>query len=162
MARLDEATTAAVGGDMSDLLAIGLTCCYPRHASVSWIHVDAHVDNVLFRPDGRVVLLDWCNAAVGPPAFDLARFLTDGARPSDAPRLLAAYAEELSASAGSQVELADLEVRCALALLPILQGAVGWAGRESLETSGRQAGLCESLLRCACDWALAPWPSDDA
>lgn len=28
MAQLDEATTAAVGGDMSDLLAIGVTCCY--------------------------------------------------------------------------------------------------------------------------------------
>jgi ATP/maltotriose-dependent transcriptional regulator MalT len=28
MARLDEATTAAVGGDMTDLIAIGATCCY--------------------------------------------------------------------------------------------------------------------------------------
>jgi ATP/maltotriose-dependent transcriptional regulator MalT len=28
MTRLDEATTAAVGGDMSDLIAIGATCCY--------------------------------------------------------------------------------------------------------------------------------------
>ena len=41
----------------------------------SWLHVDAHLDNTLLRPDGTVVLLDWCNAAVGPPAVDLARFL---------------------------------------------------------------------------------------
>ena len=37
-----------------------------RSGPASWIQVDAHLDNVLWRPDGTAVLLDWCSAAVGP------------------------------------------------------------------------------------------------
>jgi thiamine kinase-like enzyme len=42
-----------------------------RAGPTSWIDV-AHLDNVLWRPDGSAVLLDWCGAAIGPPAVDLA------------------------------------------------------------------------------------------
>ena len=40
----------------------------------------------------------------------------------------------------------------ALALPPLLQGAIGWAGREEPELTGRPAALCESFLRSLCDW----------
>jgi thiamine kinase-like enzyme len=125
----------------------------------SWIHVDAHLDNVLFRPDGTPVLLDWCNAAIGPPAVDLVRFLSEGvvaaSKPSRVTMLLSAYAEELGESEAARVVLSELESDLGLALLPLLQGAVGWAGREDLELHGRSAALCETFLRSVCDWVLA-------
>ena len=66
-----------------------------RAGPTSWIHVDAHLDNVLWRPDGSAVLLDWCGAAIGPPAVDLARCLTEGidagSHPERAEALLSAY-----------------------------------------------------------------------
>ena len=124
----------------------------------SWLHADAHLDNTLFRMDGAVVLLDWCNAAIGPPAVDLARFLTEGvvapSQPERVTALLSVYAKELHRAGVEDVALAELETGFELALLPLLQGAVGWAGREDLERSGRYAALCENFLRSACGWAF--------
>jgi Ser/Thr protein kinase RdoA (MazF antagonist) len=48
-----------------------------RRRDTCWIHSDAHLDNVLFRPDGTAVLLDWSGASIGPAAVDLARLLTE-------------------------------------------------------------------------------------
>src|SRR5262245_56323823 len=48
---------------------------------VAWLQVDTHLDNTLFSPDGTVVLLDWCNAAIGPPVVDVTRFLAEGVVP---------------------------------------------------------------------------------
>jgi thiamine kinase-like enzyme len=124
----------------------------------SWIHVDAHLDNVLWRPDGTAVLLDWCNASIGPPAVDLARFLTEGvvdaAQQERVAALLSTYVEELRLH-GAQVELTELKAGLALALRPLLEGVVGWAGRENLELAGRAAALCENLLRSLCDWSMS-------
>jgi Phosphotransferase enzyme family len=123
----------------------------------SWIHVDAHLDNTLFRPDGTVVLVDWCNAAIGPPVVDLARFLTEGViAPSQSERvtgLLSVYVEELS-RAGVDVPLPEVHAGFGLALLPLLQGAVGWAGRDDLERRGRSAVVCKNFLQSMCGWAL--------
>jgi thiamine kinase-like enzyme len=124
----------------------------------SWIHVDAHLDNVLWRPDGTAVLLDWCSASIGPPAADLARFLTEGVvdakQPERLTALLSTYAEELRLH-GAQVEPVELKAGFALALRPLLQGVVGWAGREDLELAGRTASLCENFLRSVCDWSMS-------
>ena len=125
---------------------------------VSWIHVDAHLDNTLFRPDGSAVLLDWCNAAIGPPVVDLARFLTEGVvtplQSERAARLLSVYVEELRNRGVTGVGSGEVEKGFALALQPLLQAAVGWAGREDLELRGRSAALCESFLRSVCARAL--------
>jgi aminoglycoside phosphotransferase (APT) family kinase protein len=122
----------------------------------SWIQVDAHLDNVLWRPDGTAVLLDWSSAAIGPPSVDLARFLTEAVvRASEQERLVAllsTYVEELRARGVAAVGLTELRSTVALALPPLLQGAVGWAGREDVELEGRTASLCESSLRNACEW----------
>ena len=129
-----------------------------RRGPASWLHVDAHLDNTLFRPDGTVVLLDWCNAAIGPPAIDLARFLIEGVVESSEPKrvtaLLSVYTNELRRAGVEGVALAQLQTGFELALLPVLQGAVGWAGRHDLERNGRSATVCENFLRSACGWAL--------
>jgi thiamine kinase-like enzyme len=125
---------------------------------VSWIHVDAHLDNILFRPDGSAVLVDWCNAAIGPPVVDVARFLTEGVvTPRQSERVarhLSVYVEELRNRGVTSAGSGEVERGFALALLPLLQGAVGWAGRKDAELQGRSAALRESFLRNVCAWAL--------
>ena len=37
------------------------------------IHLDYHPENLIISPDGAIVVLDWANCVVGPPAADLAR-----------------------------------------------------------------------------------------
>jgi hypothetical protein len=59
-------------GELGDAIA-GL-----RAGPASWIHTDAHLDNILLRPDGSVVLIDWAGAVIGPPAVGAARFLIEG------------------------------------------------------------------------------------
>jgi thiamine kinase-like enzyme len=124
----------------------------------SWLHVDAHLDNVLWRSDGTAVLLDWSNAAIGPSAADLFRFFTEGvvdvAQSERLTALLSTYAEELRLH-GARVELIELKADFALALRPLVQGVVGWAGREDLELAGRTAALCENFLRSLCDWSMS-------
>ena len=124
----------------------------------SWLHVDVHLDNTLFRPNGSVVLLDCCNAALGPPVVDLARFLTEGvvapSQPERVTALLSLYADEVRRVGVEDVAVDELHAGFELALLPLLQGAVGWAGRENLERAGRSVAVCENFLRSTCGWAL--------
>jgi hypothetical protein len=42
------------------------------------VHNDLHLDNVLFRPDGTPVVIDWPDAALGPGVVDVARVLLEG------------------------------------------------------------------------------------
>jgi aminoglycoside phosphotransferase (APT) family kinase protein len=126
-------------------------------AGACWIHADAHLDNVLFRADGRAVLLDWSGAVVGPPAVDLARFLTEGvnagAREDLAHDLVSAYARSLADRVGS-VLLEDVWGALSNGLAVLLQSAIGWAAREEKrEPRRRMQALQENLLRSACNWA---------
>jgi len=126
-----------------------------RDGPASWTHIDAHLDNVLWRADGSAVLLDWCNAAIGPPAADLARFLSEGVEAASKPALMSTYLRELGSSGAAHVGLAEFRVAIELALLPLLQSAVGWAGREDLASRGRLAAVSENWLRSVCIWAFA-------
>ena len=119
----------------------------------AWIHGDAHLDNVLFRPDGTAVLLDWSGVVAGPPAVDLARVLAEGvdagSRPALADRLVTAYADELG-SDGVTLETADLGRAVAAAAVLLVQTAVAWAAREPEEQPmARARRLQENLLRSA-------------
>ncbi len=124
----------------------------------SWLHVDAHLDNALFRANGTAVLIDWCNAAMGPPVVDLTRFLAEGvvvpSQPERVSAVLSFYTDELRRLGVHDVSLAELRSSFELALLPLLQGVVGWAGRDDLELGGRSGALCESFLRSMCGWVL--------
>jgi thiamine kinase-like enzyme len=127
-----------------------------RAGPASWIQVDAHLDNVLWRRDGTAVLLDWSTAAIGPPAVDLVRCLVEGmATPSTARRLLGAYADELRRQGVTAVDAAQLRGAMRMALPALVQGAVGWAGREGPIFHARMADVCESFLRNVCTWSDA-------
>ena len=150
--RFPKILTRALAERLHDLPdRVGLALGQLRAGPVSWAQVDAHLDNVLWRADGTAVLLDWCNAAIAPPAIDLARFLSEGIAPDWRPALVAAYVRELGPGKAEQAEIgAGIE----LAVLPLLQEAVGWAGREDFVAEGRPASVCESWLRSVCAWAL--------
>jgi Ser/Thr protein kinase RdoA (MazF antagonist) len=122
----------------------------------AWIHGDAHLDNVLFRPDGTAVLLDWSGVVVGPPTVDLARVLTEGvdagARPELAERLVAAYTDELGTH-GVRLEADDVRAAVKAAVVLLVQTAVAWAAREPVEEPVERARkLQENLLRSALGW----------
>ena len=122
-----------------------------------WIHCDAHLDNVLFRPEGDAVLLDWSGVAVGPPAIDLARLLTEGVnaggREDLAAELVSVYASEL-ARRGVTVVIDDLWDALSKSLALLVQAAVGWAAREENPPPvARMRALQEQLLRSVFAWA---------
>jgi thiamine kinase-like enzyme len=127
-------------------------------SQATWIQVDSHLDNTLFRPDGTAVLLDWCNAAIGPPVVDLARFLTEGVvdptQPERITALLSLYVDELRRHGVDDVSNAELRSGFELALLPLLQSVVGWAGRVDVRFDGRMEAICEGFLRSLCGWVL--------
>lgn len=119
-----------------------------------WIHADMHLDNVLFRPDDSAVILDWANARIGPPALDLAHLLTEGLDTGDAEsrlgQWLPIYREE-AARFGVGLDLGELRSSIGWAILPLLQGTIGWAGRAE-EPAPRLMKVRENLLRNTCAW----------
>jgi hypothetical protein len=129
-----------------------------RGGPVTWIHGDAHLDNVLWRLDGSAVILDWAGAVIGPPAVDAVRFLVEGPRglaaePDRARRLIETYEVELR-SLGMPEE-AIVRIRAAFhdAMLPLAQGIVGWAGRpERTKPELRISALRENALRNVIAW----------
>jgi streptomycin 6-kinase len=138
-------------GDIPDRAARAVVAL--RAGPVAWIHGDAHLDNVLFRPDGTAVLLDWSGPVVGPPAVDLARLLTEGVdaggRGELAVTLVEAYASECAA-----LDTATLWDALTEAIVLLVQTAVAWAAREeSREPVERIRALQENLLRSALSWA---------
>ncbi len=147
--------TAEVSDGARDLPArVAATRDRLAAAPASWLHGDAHLDNVLWRADGAAVLLDWCSAAIGPPAVDLTRFLSEGIDETSRAPLVAAYVRELE-RVGAAAHAAEITNSLGLTLLPLLQSAVAWAGRGDLPHGGRRARVCESWLRSICAWALA-------
>jgi hypothetical protein len=153
--RFPQVLPAAIASQIHDLPEkVGIAVAKLREGPASWIQVDAHLDNVLWRTDGTAVLLDWCTAAVGPPTVDLARFLSEGIAAESRSTLISAYVDELQTS-GVDRELMDVGASVEDALLPLLQAAVGWAGREDLALEGRAADVCERWLRSICGWAIA-------
>jgi hypothetical protein len=127
-----------------------------RQSAACWIHGDAHLDNVLFRPDGTAVLLDWSGAALGWAAVDLATLLTEdvnaGARAELATELVVAYVDEL-VSGGGEAMLGDPWEALSNGLAPLVQAAIRWAARdEDREPQTRMQALQENLLRCVCAW----------
>lgn len=96
---------------------------------ISWIHVDPHLDNILWREDGSPVLVDWSNARVGPSVVDLAALLIGysfRSVPAMKPMtMVGLYGKTVDQPVESLVP----GVEAALEIV-FIQGIVGWAGEE--------------------------------
>jgi hypothetical protein len=153
--RFPQIVTPALAARIDDLPAqVTRALNRLRNGPASWVQVDTHLDNVLWRPDGTAVLLDWCDAAIGPPVADLVRFLSEGVEAEQRSVLISAYVHELQSN-GVEIALAEVTAALPLALLPLVQSAVGWAGHEDLPSHGRAAEVCESWLRTVVGWVVA-------
>jgi aminoglycoside phosphotransferase (APT) family kinase protein len=153
--RFPEILTPILAGRLSGLPErVAYSLDQLRRRPVSWMQIDAHLDNVLFRPDGTAVLLDWCNAAIGPPVWDLGRFLSEGVDAESRPLLVSAYVDELQET-GIETTQADVMAGLRLVLPPLIQSAVGWAGRGQPPSDARSAEVCRRWLRSVVSWGLA-------
>jgi hypothetical protein len=129
-----------------------------RAGPASWIHTDAHLDNILWRPDGRAVLLDWAGAVIGPPSVDAARFLIEGppglsADEGRSVAIIEIYQRELEEQGVSRSVATTASIAVGQAILPLAQSIIGWAGRPDSESPGpRMAALRENALRNMAGW----------
>jgi hypothetical protein len=129
-----------------------------RAGPASWIHTDAHLDNILWRPDGRAVLLDWAGAVIGPPSVDAARFLIEGplglsADEGRSVAVIETYQRELEEQGVSRSVATTASIAVGQAMLPLAQSIIGWAGRPEPESPARRiAALRENALRNMAGW----------
>ena len=126
------------------------------HDKRVWVHHDPHLDNVLWREDGRISLLDWSNSDVATPAIDVAVLLnTISFRPSpslDPDEVLECYHAELSAPISDLTTLATVR----RVLLLLARGMISWMGSENdPDAPARARALRESSafrVRAAFEW----------
>lgn len=116
---------------------------------LTWIHHDPHLDNVLWRSDGRPVLIDWSGAVIGPPAVDLAVLVVSFSlgdrspmRPED---VIASYTAALDRHSVT-LHLAQVRDMTSLGLRPLVRGLLGWAGFPGEDPQGRQLALRDDAV----------------
>lgn len=88
------------------------------------LHRDPHLDNVLWRPDGSPVLLDWSSARLGPVAVDVATLLSSLCF-TDRPSLHPDEVIDALAEPGDPVRVEAARA----AVTNLIRGQLGWAGR---------------------------------
>ncbi|MCH8148114.1 MAG: phosphotransferase, partial [Planctomycetes bacterium] len=128
------------------------------------IHVDTHLDNILFDLPETVVLIDWPSAAVGPAAVDFTHFITTSistpVRRSVAERLLDEYLEVLRNCGVRNYGLDDLRRDTTLAALRLWAGmTTGYGAADPADLIDRQRELHKIEIRrmvgFAEDWHFA-------
>jgi hypothetical protein len=94
---------------------------------VVFAHMDPHLDNTMWRADGTPILLDWSNATVAPPSYDLAQLVIALALERNGPlepdMVFDAY------GAGSWTG-EDLEAATRAGMRLFVRGMVGFVGKE--------------------------------
>ena len=124
----------------------------------TWIHGDPHLDNVLWRPNGDAVVLDWATSSIGPPAFDLAVLVTSlamGPSPSLTPaEAIESYIANVTRDGTVALSRADATQMVRLAIRHLIQGMVGFAGFPT-EPPVRRARLLRDHAAVTTTAALA-------
>jgi hypothetical protein len=117
------------------------------------VHGDLHLDNVLFRPDGTPVVLDWPSVMRGPAARDFGHFLVeglsaDGRRAGGRP-LAGRYAAALAARGVTGYDEDALRRDAERVVVVLFGAAVRWnAGPNAPKPDVPRVPLvAESLLR---------------
>lgn len=105
------------------------------------VHMDSGYDNTLWRDDGSPLLLDWSNARIGPPGYDLAGHLAE-LEPND---VLTTYREALL-DRGIRIDVDDLGEMTAAALKVMVRGMLGFAGRPEEPVQPRLLLFRDSVI----------------
>ncbi len=122
------------------------------------VHVDLHLDNVLFRRDGTPVILDWTEAVRGPAAIDFSMLLLSCMRPDvrkqEEAKLAERYATALAAQGVKRYGAGQLMQDATCAGLLLMAGFVRWAGRtpDPREEGPRVRALIDASVSYAAAW----------
>ncbi len=126
-------------------------------ASEPWtlMHGDFRLDNVLFRPDGAIVVLDYQGVGVARPGFDVAYFITtalDPAHKAQEEALLRAYHDSLIAAGVTTYTWDDLIADCTHTKALLAHRLI--CGRDLLDTEmdGSEESLVDIMTRRAMGW----------
>ncbi|MGA9276993.1 phosphotransferase [Ilumatobacter sp.] len=126
-------------------------------AAVPWtlLHGDYRLDNVLFRPDGEIVVLDLQGLGSGRPAVDVAYFiataLTADHRAEEA-QLLHTYHDALVEAGVSGYTFAELRRDCELTKEMLAHRLVGSADVLDTSITGEDDGLLDVMQLRVLDW----------
>ena len=129
-----------------------------REGPIVFAHMDPHLDNTMWRADGTPILLDWSNATVAPPTYDLVQLLIGLALGHDGPLEPGAVIDAYRAGAGS---CEGLEASTRAAMRMLVRGMVGFMGKE--DDSALHPRLRLIRDRAAADlspilsWLDGPW-----
>jgi hypothetical protein len=106
-----------------------------QRAPQTVVHGDLHGENVLFRPTGEPVILDWTDASRGPAAADVARLLVEAltidARRAREDDLLRVYVSALTERGVSSYGVDRLRHDIHRAVIALFAWTIRWVGAEA-------------------------------
>ena len=119
------------------------------------MHGDFRLDNVLFRPDGEIVVLDYQGLSRGRPGMDVAYFITTALtieHREQEDRLLGAYHEALVTAGISSYSREMLQDDCRLAKEALAHRIVGAADVLDTEITADEESLIDVMQLRVLDW----------
>lgn len=123
------------------------------------LHVDFHLDNIVFDSQMEAVILDWARCAKGPLAFDLYSLLFDISRREDSEDVLGAYVSAIAETDGKAPAVDGIQRQLAGVFLYDFAlrtcGVARWRPSSAREEVMIETGI-ERALR-----ALDYWYSSD-
>lgn len=119
------------------------------------LHGDYRLDNLLFRPDGQMVVVDLQGVSSGRPAFDVAYFMTTALTAEhldEEHELLRTYHDALVAAGVSSYSWDQLVVDCDLTKELLAHRLVGSGDVLNTEVGGEGDDFLEVLQLRVLDW----------
>ena len=129
----------------------------PKLTAAPWtlIHGDYRLDNLMFRPDGEIVVLDWQGLGFGRAGWDVAYFITTALEPhhrEEEALMLRTYHEALQASGVDNYSYDELVADAKLTKELLVHRMV--AGDDLLDTemAGDDSALVDVLVERIVGW----------
>lgn len=119
------------------------------------LHGDYRLDNLLFRPDDEIVVLDLQGVSTGRPAYDVAYFITTALTAehlAEEERLLETYHAALVAAGVTTYSLQQLTADCTLTKELLAHRLVGSTDVLDTEVSGDSDAFLDVLQLRVLDW----------
>lgn len=119
------------------------------------LHGDFRLDNILFRPDGEIVVLDLQGIGYGRPAVDVAYFITTALTAEhrrEEAQLLETYHQALVGAGVSTYSFDELHRDCELTKEMLAHRLVGSADVLDTSVSNDDQGLLDLMQLRVLDW----------
>ncbi len=143
--------------DRLDAIQERIPALYASLAAEPWtlLHGDFRLDNILFRPNGDTIVLDFQGLLTGRPAFDVAYFITTALTAEhreEEERLLRTYHDALVAAGELSYSWEQLVRDCDLAKELLAHGIVGTADTIDASVDGDGDDLIDLMQHRVLAW----------